>query len=84
MSTSLVRRSRRMFREMPRRRWKSSKRVTPRNDVANDEHGPPLADDLETLGDGAVDAGKALAFHGLMVVSCIIERKSVESAGCPR
>jgi hypothetical protein len=52
--------------------------------VAEDEHAPPLAHDLEALCDGAVEAGKALAFHGSMVVGCIIERNLVESAPCLR
>ena len=48
--------------------------------VADDEHAPPLPDDLEALGDGAVHPGEALAVHALRIVSCIIERKSVTSS----
>ena len=52
-----------MLREIPRRRWKSSNRLTPREDVPDDEHAPPLAHDLETLGHRAVHVGEALPFH---------------------
>jgi hypothetical protein len=49
--------------------------------VPDDEHAPPFADDLEALCDRAVHPREALAIHGLRIVSCIIERNSVESAG---
>ena len=42
-------------------------------DVPDDEHAPPLADDLEALGDRAVHVGEALPFHELSLEGCIIE-----------
>ena len=42
--------------------------------IANDEQTPPLADDFEALGHGAVHVLEAGALHLITVVSSMIER----------
>ena len=44
--------------------WSPSKRVTPAGDLAQHEHGPPVADHPEGLRDAAVGVGQVLASHG--------------------
>ena len=44
----------------------------PEERVADDQHRPPLADHLETLGHRAVHVREALPFHQPRLVSCII------------
>ena len=66
---------------MPSRRWNVVESGHAEECVAHDEHAPPLPDDLEALRNRAVHPGEALAIHALSIVSCIIERKPVQSAG---
>ena len=63
---------------MPSRLWNSSKRLTPKNASADDQHGPPFPDHLEALGHRAVHVGETLAFHTSRIVGCIMKRNHLK------
>ncbi|GAC1603969.1 MAG: hypothetical protein NVS3B21_32860 [Acidimicrobiales bacterium] len=45
--------------------------------VTDDQHRPPLADNLEALGDGAVHCFEARPLHRIILVGCVMELNGV-------